>query len=360
MYAEKIKQLRAGTEKEKLETRREIGIPTVAEALEKYIEIRRVPHNSAREYRNRLNNHLADWLPLRLDKINGIMVEDRHREVSQKTPAMADCSMRTLSMIFTWACGYWLTPKGRPLDLWNPVERLTIIRAWHRKRSRKQEYIRDEDLALWWKEVHAIENVHVRDMLIFMVLTGVRPGEAMGLRYDDINFRNSTFTIKRSSPSTDETKTGSPLTLPMSDYTWNMLQRRREMFPVSVYCFQGRSPDRPIASVYYVTRAINKACGVPFKPHGLRRTYINISTHPDIGANELAIKTMLNHTRGDVTHAHYLTPHIEMLRPIVQGVTNFVLNKVGERQGETEAQHADIHNPPLRPNSAYTSFDTLS
>lgn len=335
-------------------------VPTVREALDAYIKVRRIQPHTEKEYRIRMENSLPDWLDLKLDALDGIMIEERHRAMSEKTPVMADAAFRTLSMVFRWACQYWMTPKGKPLPIWNPVERLTTIGAWSRKRSRKQEYIRDEDLGVWWKEVHTITNVHVRDLLIFMVLTGVRPGEAMGLRYDDINFRNSTFTIKRSSPSTEETKTGSPLTLPMSDYVWNMLTRRREMFPLSVYCFQGRTTDRPIATVYYITAAINKACGVPFKPHGLRRTYINISTHPDIGANELAIKTMLNHTRGDVTHAHYLTPHIEMLRPIVQGVTNFILKKVGERQSETEAQDANIHNPPPRPNSAYTNFDTLS
>ena len=47
-------------------------------------------------------------------------------------------------------------------------------------------------MAAWFEAVLALKGFHLaaeaRDCLLLMVLTGVRPGEALGLLWDDVDF----------------------------------------------------------------------------------------------------------------------------------------------------------------------------
>ncbi|MCA9818427.1 MAG: tyrosine-type recombinase/integrase [Cyanobacteria bacterium HKST-UBA01] len=297
-------------------------IPTIREALEKYCEIRRLNPKSAREYRNRAKRGIPDWLDMRLDEVNGYMVEQRHKELTiESGPSAADYTMQTLSAVFSWACGYWLNEEGRPIELWNPVSRLSNIRAWHGPQSRKDQYLRDDQLGPWWMAVQAMENIHYRDLLIFLLMTGCRISEGMALRWQDIDFDTKTFRLAT-------TKNGKPHTLPMSKYLTELIESRYRHFRHSTYVFQGRTTKRPIASIYYATNAVAKKVGFNIPPHGLRRTFANIATHPKVNASALIIKTLLNHTDPDVTSKHYVSPHIEALRPVVEAISLYILHEV--------------------------------
>ena len=61
----------------------------------------------------------------------------------------------------------------------------------------------------------AVANLPIGPFVTFVALTGCRVGEAAGLRWSDVDLEAATATIRRSSPTADETKTGQVRTVPL-------------------------------------------------------------------------------------------------------------------------------------------------
>lgn len=68
---------------------------------------------------------------------------------------------------------------------------------------------------------------------------------------------------------------------------------------------------------------VGTVCGVYFKPHVLRRTFINLSRTIDVQATE--VETLLNHAPGFESASVYDTAvGEERLRPVMQAITNAI------------------------------------
>lgn len=287
----------------------------------------RTDPNRARHKPRRSAESFANWLAKPLSAITKDMVERRHAQMGEISPAQANYAMRVLRAVFNFAAIKYENSKGQPLVAENPVRRLSQARAWYRV-GRKQTVIRSADLKPWFDAVLALSSDAVngkadvvRDYLQFILLTGVRRNEAAKLRWENADLQGCIFTIQ-------DTKNKQPHTLPMSDYLHDLLITRQATSD-SPYVFPGTGkggylvePKRQIAKVI-------EASGVPFTLHDLRRTFITVAESLDIPA--YALKRLLNHKMSNDVTAGYIVTDVERLRAPMQKITDYILRAAGLR-----------------------------
>jgi len=78
------------------------------------------------------------------------------------------------------------------------VEHTSIV--FDKKRTRKIQYLNVEELKRLMQYLYTTRNFHFTSkyMIITALLTGMRPGEVGGLKWEDINFNFRTLTLKQS------------------------------------------------------------------------------------------------------------------------------------------------------------------
>src|SRR5262249_30665824 len=150
------------------------------------------------------------------------MVSKRHQELQAKHgPAQANAGMRFLrSLLYFCQAEY-----GNQVIPSNPVVVLGQKRHWFRELPR-QNVIRDFDLTAWFKIVLSLKNNNasqdretVRDLLITLLLLGLRRTEALTLKWENVDLKGNTLTIPK-------TKNYEPKTLPFGPYMAALLNAR--------------------------------------------------------------------------------------------------------------------------------------
>lgn len=151
-------------------------VPTLAETLERYVGTKRLRNGTIGSYRQVMRVHLAEWLPLPVTAITKEMVASRYKEMEQ-TPATANLVMRVLRAVLNFAAENYESRHGNSLISQNPVRKLSVNNAWYRE-PRRQSLIPDKKLAEWYQSVARLEWHTARDVLLFIMFTGVRKNEA--------------------------------------------------------------------------------------------------------------------------------------------------------------------------------------
>lgn len=280
---------------------------------------------------------LSDWMDRPVISITPLMVEQRHRRLGEKSPARANLTMRYLSAILNYAASKYADDEGRPLIVYNPVKRLSAIKAWYRV-DRRRSVLREHELRPWWQAVEKMgedprltHGREYRDYLITLLLTGLRRSEGLGLRWDQLDFKAQTLTVQ-------DTKNREPHTLPLPDYLLSLLKARRRR---SQGDFVFGAPDtEQISNLRVVTTYVEresakilseesgeKRPGLHITPHDLRRTFATIAERLDVPAYTL--KRLLNHTQSSDVTAGYVIFDVERLRDPIERINNFILNAAG-------------------------------
>ncbi len=308
---------------------------TLEQLLESYIKSRgtNLKDGTIVNYRSIFDNYFDNWRSKKLLAIKQDMVEDKHRSITAKSPSRANTSMRLLRALFNYAKGEYQDSEGVPIFNYNPTHRLSHIKAWNREK-RKQTIIKPYDLKEWYGSVIElpqnqykdmyIESAEVcRDLLLFILFTGLRSSEASNLMWSNIDFKDNTLTI-------EDTKNYEPHSLPLTPFILEILERRKSE---GLYIFQGSTADftslaldKPISNIKSQIKRVRKTSGIYFSLHDLRRTFITIAESLDI--NTYALKRLLNHkNQRDVTIG-YIVQSTERLREPMQKITNYILEQV--------------------------------
>jgi integrase len=119
--------------------------------------------------------------------------------------------------------------------------------------------------------------------------------------------------------------------LPLSDYLYDLLSKRREKLKgKSEYVFPGHKKGSYLKEPKGVVKKVAEASGVKFMLHDLRRTFITFAEALDIPAYTL--KKLINHsTRSDVTGG-YIVIDMERLREPMQRITDYILEQAGVKE----------------------------
>ena len=292
-------------------------LPRLGESCEDYIKSGHGwAASTERGYRRYAALYLGDWLSRPLDAITRRDVENRFRLLTERHGAMpANQCLSFLRSVYRRPC---VDHEG----LRNPVEQWLAAGGRYHRKTRKRISSPAEVLPCWRKGIEAqVRNPVRRDVFLFGVYTGMRRGEIMPLRWEDVDLDKGLFRV-------EETKTGVPLELPVTRQLGEILARRGQegdAVPEELrgWVFPARSSvSGHVEELQAYYEAIGRAGGAKFWFHGLRNCFITVAERELMLPRSLT-KRLVNHARpGDVTEGYAADWTVKQLREPAQRIAD--------------------------------------
>lgn len=300
---------------------------TLKEAFEEFLNTRKsLKPRTIYDYKRVMEFCFHKWQKKPIVEITKDMVARRHTQIGKESGgAYANLAMRVLRAVFNFAIAQYEDSQGQPIISDNPVRRLSQTRAWYRV-ERRQTVIKLHELSAFFEGLNQLQDTSittkaevVRDYLLLLLFTGLRRQEAAQLKWEHVDFKAKTMTVT-------DTKNHEPLTLPLSDYLFDLLKARHEK-QINDYVFHGNGENGYLVEPRRQMAKVTKFSDVSFTVHDLRRTFITIAESLDISS--YAVKRLINHKMsGDVT-AGYIIADVERLRKPMQRITDYILKTAG-------------------------------
>ncbi|EED1397858.1 site-specific integrase [Escherichia coli] len=355
---------------------------TLREALNHYLDMRgeRIKETTAKQYTSLLSNFSHDWFDLPLAKISRRKVTTRHKQITdgsvwfgspeQKnkknvgkgSKAQADLWGRVLRAVYLFAYDYYRDDDEQRLLPEPPTQALTSQRQWNGSK-RKTTRIRNHDLGRWYRAVNAVlceaeaisdfTAMAVCDAVITSLFTGMRKGEVLGLKWDNVNLEGGYIQLQ-------DTKNKRDTEIPITDTIREIITRRDKWriyasdYVYPSFCGEKiENPRRTIIQIMDKTTIIDGEYKSPVKFcfHDLRRTFASIAELSGVGI--YTIKKLMNHKSGqgaDVTIGYINMTADELLQPS-QTIEKRILQEIGmpDNKGNNENVNIDEFIDKLSP-----------
>lgn len=255
----------------------------------------------------------------RLAEITPAMVESWADIEGQDRPTAARLSLRLLRAFFAWCKRQ---DEYKDLMAVNPAtnkearEKLGTAKA-------KKDAIERQQLPAFFAAVRDLGNPTISAYIQAMLLTGARPGELRALKWNDINTRWQSLTIR----DKDESKGGEDGTrdIPLTPYVHHLLAglpRRSE------WVFASETLNKPIATPYERLADVARIAGLEITFHGLRRSYGSLSewleTMP-VGV----VAQIQGHKPSATAEKHYRPRPLDLLRLHAERFEAWILEQAG-------------------------------
>lgn len=305
---------------------------TLADLLSSYQDARELKASTCRDQENAFRNYLSEWMNRPVRYITREDVEKKFIAL-RKAPGLATATKvnRYLSAVLSFA------KAGDILDA-NPCEIIKDKRISTKVKRRNNalseanisnllEYLLKDRRDPLRKDQGVSDQA--ANLVVLLLHTGLRKGEALSLKWEDVDLSRNTMTVRG-------TKNGSDFTLPLTAAAINAIEDQENrmqnefVFPSNL-SQSGRmtEPKKQIAK-------INKFSGVKFTLHDLRRTF---ATHAAMhGMDQSAIKRALNHKSADVTEG-YIIKSADLIRPVFEAVAEQYAHYM--KQGFGKAPHSE-------------------
>jgi len=289
---------------------------TTIEAFKSFIESRELKPSTLRGYDQVMNCYLSDWHKKRLADINQTLILRRHRELSQKSRAQADLTMRVVRALFNFAKAEYKSSEGRSLFPNNPVDVLSEKRCWN-KVKRKTTRLRGSQLKPFLAALNSIRDdaiIHRKDECVafcdfieFITYTGLRKTELLTLPWSQVHLEDRLYVLK-------DTKNGEDVEFPITSKLAEIFARRAE-YKVSPYVFGKNSGKGWLTEPKKTLAKICELADVQITLHDLRRTFASIAE--SIGISGYRLKRLLNHLtdQSDVTAGYTILTAEELRKP---------------------------------------------
>lgn len=331
----RIQEMRKGAHlnKEKKAASVSRNSATLRDLLDDYLETYdlKLRPKTKQVYRSAVERCFKSWLDMRVGDISENMIATRQVELSNangprgKGEAQANQAMRVLRTLFNHAIETYRDTKGKPVVASNPVKTLKARRLWNRNVSRS-DVIQDDELAAWYAAVSKLDKSTIRDYMLLCLFTGLRRGEASRLKWSSVRLTGPRPVLKISA---EDTKTGMPHELPLSDVVLEILKRRDKVRKIdNPFVFPGEKPGSCIVEPKRAIAKVVEESGVDFSMHTLRRTFGTIAGRLDIA--HYKHKMLMNHSmKTEVTGDHYVKLSVEDLREPMQQICNYIRKAIG-------------------------------
>jgi integrase len=187
--------------------------------------------------------------------------------------------------------------KGKRLSA-NPAKALDNL---PRKAGKRRIYLTADDVA----RLADASGEH-RALVLLLAYCGLRWGEAIGLRVNDIEFLRRRISVHTNAVQIGSrhvvgpTKGREARSVPVAEFVCNELSAQcKGKAPADLVFGSGGYLQRPKGSNGWLTRAANTAKVQPITPHELRHTCASLAV--SAGVNVLALARMLGHKDPSVT-----------------------------------------------------------
>lgn len=291
----------------------------------------------------------SDWLDIPIGTITSQMVRERYRILAQHegvrsngggAKAAAAQAMRVLNTLFNYAINAHTDGQDNPIFAFNPVARLKFTdKKWNEAAARTDDVIAETNLARWYQVVNALgEQGNNRnaftaltmstaaDAMLLCLFTGLRRTAAFSIKWSNVDWDNRTIVI----PASDDKK-NKRRTLPMSDFVYDLLQKRKSASVVDrIYVFPGDSPGHPFQEPKRAIAKVVEKSGVKFSMHTLRRTFATTAQKRELQLPYVVVKHLMHHSLGrDVTAINYTHIELEDLREPMQLICDYLCQRLG-------------------------------
>ncbi|SEQ22667.1 tyrosine-type recombinase/integrase [Nitrosomonas ureae] len=212
-----------------------------------------------------------------------------------------------LSSVFGWAISAGLCEI-------NPV-----IGIKSNKENQRDRFLQSDELPRFFKAVAEEPNSMIRDYILISLLTGARRSNVLSMRWKDINFDRAEWRI-------EETKNGTPQTVPLSPEALEILQSRK-LSESAIFVFPGSGKAGHLMEPKKGWKRILERSGIDnLRIHDLRRTLG--SWQAKTGASLAIIGKSLNHKNQNTT-AIYARLDLDPVRDSVNKATSAMLTAAG-------------------------------
>lgn len=298
--------------------------PTLSDAYTAFLGERTLKPNTLRDYNKVMSKYLVDWQNKKLVDISRKMIQEKHKALTQNSPAQANLAMRVFRAVYNFAVEHYLDDDEAPiLSSIAPTRTLTAKKSWN-KINRKKTYINEDRMPDWVKAVIEFESRGQsletnKDFLLTLILTGFRRAECESIAWSAID-------LKYGFISSIDPKNGELHTLPMGDVLWAIMKKRRQQITENWVFPSAKSQSGHIVNISKVREKINAKCGVAFTFHDLRRTFASIAENLDYG--QYTIKRLLNHKeQSDDVTSGYVQVSDKKLRQAMNEIESAVLGQ---------------------------------
>ena len=301
----------------------------LGDQLERFLAARSL--KSEGDYRNCIRFYMKDWVDRPIRELTRRDYEDLYLKVcADVSQATATKLTRYVSSVLNWTMAdevegerlltenvtlviaqkrYATAVKPRKSYL-NAVEVEALLDylSIRRHPQRKFDGVSDQGAAL----------------ISLLLYTGMRKGEALGLRWDDVDFTQMIIKIRM-------TKNGLEHLVPMSGPVASILNNIKRNGP---YLFPSpTSIDLHLSNPSKTVANIVKVSGVEFTLHDLRRTF---ATHARmLGLDYDLVRRSLNHKSGGSITDQYIVEQVELIRPVFEKIAEgFEMYSYGDYKAE--------------------------
>lgn len=291
---------------------------TVRTILEEYRDFGTRSPSTFRDI-NQAIARLEDFNNLTFGKVTRELVLNKFNELAKRGPAQANRVFRYLRAAFNHHIDVHLDE-----GTINPAKILSKRKAWIKINPRTRTIHQNpDDLGKWIRAVIELRQTDRKysDYFMLTLLTGTRRSETAKLQWDDVNFAARIITFV-------DTKNGSKHIMPMGDFTFALLAKRKELSKMeSPWVFPSRLIGEHLKEVQKPVKQLSEKSEVTFTMHDLRRTYSTILNN-DLKVSSITLKFAMNHTMSDVT-GDYVQQKLTALRPVLQDYENHLLKSAG-------------------------------
>ncbi|MDP1525056.1 MAG: integrase family protein [Rhodocyclaceae bacterium] len=297
---------------------------------------------------------LSPLLPLRMSALDAEAVRDWLEPLAAKTPTQAAQTYRALRAFIAWCAD---RPEYIGLVHENACNR-RMARDVLPKAKAKTDCLQREQLAAWFKEVSKISNPVISVYLQALLLTGARREEMAGLRWDDVDFKWQSLTIRD--------KVEGERTIPLTPYLASLLaglKQKNDTPPPRYRILNGKKIENDLKNwkapewVFSSRTAksgrlqeprINHnkaltAAGLPMLTlHGLRRSFGTLTEWVECPAGVVA--QIMGHKPSATAEKHYKVRPLDLLRMWHTRIETWTLEQAGIKFKRTD----ELAQPVLR------------
>ena len=262
---------------------------------------------------------LHPLMGLALRDLTAPVIEAWAAREAQTRPTSARLAWRCLKAFLSWCAEQ---PEYAPvLPSVNPAKTKKSREALG-KAGVKQDALLKEQLPAWFSAVRNIGNPIAAAYLQVLVLTGARPGEVLGLRWEDVNTKWKGLTIR----DKVEGERVIPLTPYVSHLLHSLPRRSDWVFPSTA---RGKDTEGQTLSIPRAPH--NAACAVAgiegLTLHGLRRSFKSLTEWLEIPAGVVA--QIMGHKPSATAEKHYTVRPLDLLRVHHERIEAWILEQAG-------------------------------
>lgn len=300
---------------------------TLRQVADAYLRDRPLKESSKSEIDRHVATTFEAWQQKPITAINREAVTKRFNEIKTKglrgdgpAPAQANQGFSILRALINYAIREYRKPDGSPVITDNPVD--VLYKKWAPIRPRTSRVPDSKVGTVWSFLLHGRDAAYNRDTLasldlvMFLMLTGARIGEASALTWDRVNLDEGWWHLP-------DPKNSNPVWLPLSSQARELLTTRLRV-EGSPYVFTSWGKSGHLKDPRDTMKNLSAVAGTKITPHDLRRTFTTIGVAL-CGIDLHKIELLTNHVPKGVTARHYLeTSRLQYLLPEVQQIADWI------------------------------------